>query len=553
MAKTVDIDLSDDRLIAIAADMLDDHNYIGALKMLNKNAEITGNDEDSYMLYAEIFDDMGLYERSIHHWFKFMDIAQFNELTDCYEGLAVGYMNLGNEHFSAYYYNKLLLETDEVDAATREQIVRDFLSNEENPLKISFPPELADVSDVMNEGVNQMKRGEYDKALETFGGIAEGNPKWSTAHNYMAMCHIISDRGDNAEAECLNILEREPENIQALSTLAAVKAEAGREEEARELTRRLLALDVDSSEEIYKIATVCCENKMHEEAYGLFCKMNQDFANDQNVLYFKAIAAFNSKKFTESFEAFDRLMTIYPDATTAQYYYREARDMYENGEWREMSYFYTLPQEIRESTLKILAAYLKLSKKQAALLDGELDIEGAVKWCFDEANPSNSEELQVLAAQAAVKAFMDDYVRDLLLHPFLSDSLKIDILIALCERGEENSFGVVICNVFKRVSMRKLNTGLKKRINFIRAYSRLVAHFSIIDDRYGERFAVAAEELYKKLEEEQRLDAAKDTDALTAAIFSSVGSTETGITKSNLCAFFGVEEERVTAITGEQL
>ena len=56
----MDIDLSGDRLIGIAADMVDNHNYIGALKMLNKNAEISGNDEDSYMLYAEIFDDLGL-------------------------------------------------------------------------------------------------------------------------------------------------------------------------------------------------------------------------------------------------------------------------------------------------------------------------------------------------------------------------------------------------------------------------------------------------------------------------------------------------------------
>ena len=32
MKKTVDIDLSADRLIAVAADMVDDHNYIKALK-----------------------------------------------------------------------------------------------------------------------------------------------------------------------------------------------------------------------------------------------------------------------------------------------------------------------------------------------------------------------------------------------------------------------------------------------------------------------------------------------------------------------------------------
>jgi Tfp pilus assembly protein PilF len=63
MIKTTGIDFSEDRLLAIAADYLEDHNYIGALKMLNKNAQINGNAEESYMLYAETFDDMELYEK----------------------------------------------------------------------------------------------------------------------------------------------------------------------------------------------------------------------------------------------------------------------------------------------------------------------------------------------------------------------------------------------------------------------------------------------------------------------------------------------------------
>ena len=551
MSKTVDIDLSDDRLIAIAADMLDDHNFIGALKMLNKNAELSGNDQDSYMLYAEIYDDMGLYERSVHHWFKFMDLAGENELTDCYEGLAVGYMNLGNEHFSAYYYNKLLMETDEVDAATREQILQDFLSVEDNPLKFAYPPEIADVSDVMSEGVGFMKNGDFQKAIEQFDRVAEGNPKWGTARNYMAMCHIVQDRVDLAEEVCLEVLDKRPDDVQALTTLAAVKSEAEKYDEARVITEKLLALDITDTDELYKIATVCCENKMHSEAYSLFCKMDADFQNDQNVLYFKAISAFNAKMFTESFDAFDRLLTIYPDAVIAQFHYRVARQRFDDDKWEEMSYFYSLPQELRQSSLKMLAAFVKLPKKQAVQLADELNIAGPVKWCFDDANPSNSEELKALAAQVAIKAKMDDYCRDLLLHPFLPDKLKIDMLVSLCERGEDDDFGVVICNVYKRVTMRKLNVGARKRTNFTRAYSRLVAHFSILDDDYGERFAVAAEKLYGTLEREERLDAARDTDALTAVIFSNAGITGTGINKENLCSFFDISEKRFLALRGE--
>lgn len=550
MSKSVSIDLSADRLIAIAADMVDEHNYIGALKMLNKNAGITGNDADSYMLYAEIFDDIGLYERSVHNWFKFMDLAEYSELSECYEGLAVGYMNMGNDHFSAYYYNKLLIETDEVDAATREQIVRDFLSVEDNPLKFVWPPEIADVSDVMSEGVNFMKLGDYEKAYEKFDEVAEGNPKWSAARNYMAMCLIVQDRNEQAEQECLHVLEKQPDNIQALATLAAVKSEAGKRDEAHLLTNKLLALDVKDSDDIYKIATVCCENKFHADAYNLFCRMESEYAYDLNILYFKAISAFNAEKFEESFEAFDKLLSIYPDAVTAQYWYGVVRSLREEGKWEELSYFYTLPQQLRQSSLKMLAAFLKLPKKQAEQLAEELNIAGPIKWCFDDATPASTEELQIVAAQAAVKAKMDDYVRDLLLHPSLSDRMKIDVLENLAERNSDNSFGVVICNVFKRVTMRKLNTGIKKRVYFVRAYSRLIAHFSILENEYGERFATAAEKLYGRLEREERLDVAKDVDALTAAVFKEADVTDAGVTQENLCAFFDVSEARINNITG---
>ena len=104
-SKKMKIDFSDERLISIASDMVDEENYLGALKMLNKNAEITGNDEYSYMLYAEIFDDIGLYDKSAHFWFKYLDSTddEYEDLADCYEGLAISYLNRGDRKTAGYY------------------------------------------------------------------------------------------------------------------------------------------------------------------------------------------------------------------------------------------------------------------------------------------------------------------------------------------------------------------------------------------------------------------------------------------------------------------
>ncbi len=553
MAKTLEFDLGADRLIGIAADLVDSHNYIGALKMLNKNAEADGNDEDSYMLYAEIFDDMGLYERCVNGWFRFMDNTAECDWTDCYEGLAVSFMNLGNQHFSAYYYNKLLFENGEISSEDREQIVGDFLSAEENPLKFAYPPRLADCSQIFADGIEFMKSGEYDRAAAEFEKVDEENEKYFSARNYIAMCKIISDRTDEAEQECLNLLKRRPDDVQALTTLAAVKTEAGKRDEALALAEKLISLNPENPDEIYKIATVCCENKLHEQAYKLFCKLPEEFEYDQTVLYFKAVSAFNCGKYEESFTAFDNIVTINPDAVTARFYYNAARAMEQSGEITELGYFYRLPQEIRESSLKMLAAYLRLPAASAKKLSSALDLSACVKWCFDECDGTALDELQSLAAHVAVKACMDDYVRDILLNAFLPDQLKIDTLSALCARNEFNCFGVVICNVYRRVTMQHIMLGRKKRANFMSAYSRLVAHFSILDDEHGKAFAASAEELYKTLSAQDRLDVAKDTDALTAAIYIKSGVREAGVTGKNLWQFFDVTKNRVSVISGEDL
>lgn len=551
MAKTMEIDLSDDRLISIASDLVDSHNYIEALKMLNKNAEISGDDDDSLMLYAEIFDDIGLYEKSINGWFKYLDNTNTIDLAECYEGLAMGFMNIGDEHFSAYYYNKLLMETDEMDPAAREDIIREFLSaHSDNPLKFVYPPNLADFTDEIRRGVDFMKEGDFESAIAEFEKVADGNPKYLSARNYVAMCKIIADRTDEAAEECFNILKNHPDDVQALTTLAAVRTEQKNGEAAAVLAKKLLKLGVSEPDDIYKIATVCCENKMHLEAYETFCKLPSEFDYDLTVLYFKAVSAFNCGKTEESLAIFDKLTTVYPTAVTARYYYNLVRKLAETGEKQELSYFYRLPPELRENSLKVLMAYARLPQASAKKLAEAMDLTACVRWCFDEPEGKDL-ELQRLACHVAVKAGLDEILREVLLNAFLGDSLKIETLGLIAERNVFDYFGVVICNVFKGVTVQALDIGKSKRKLFVRAYAKLFAHFAILKDEYSDRFADGAESLYRKLEAEGRLDGVRNVDALCAAIYVVSGVNAVELGNGGIYQFLGVTEQQVNKILGE--
>ena len=67
--------------------------------------------------------------------------------------------------------------------------------------------------------------------------------------------------------------------------------------------------------------------------------------------------------------------------------------------------FYRLPYEVRESSLKMLAAYLQLSASAAKKLAKEIDISDCVLWCFDEVEGLGDGELKRLAASVFVKKF----------------------------------------------------------------------------------------------------------------------------------------------------
>lgn len=554
MNKTHAIDLSADRLISIASDCIENHDYIAALKMLNKNAVLNGNDEDSYMLYAEAFDDMGLYEKCINGWFKYIDYAgELADLAEAYEGIAVSFMNLGMDSFAAFYYNKLLMETDqELTAENRQEIIEAFLKSEKPPLRFAYPPQLVDYSDEMESGVEFMRKNQFDDAVAEFEKIDKSSEKYLSARNFIAMCNVICDRNEQAEEECRAILRRDSQNVQALTTLAAVKSQQKKSEEAKELARRLLNINPEDGEEIYKIATVCCENGMHEEAYDQFCRLDERFDYDSSLLFFKAVSAYNCGKVEKSLEIFDQLLTIYPNAVTADYWHyvvlEESKKRPE--ERRTLEYFYRLPKDECEANIGFLTAFNRLGDGFARKLGEKTDVTGAIHWCLDEGGDNLADELKLLGAMSAVKGGLDDTVRDILLDAFIPDGVKLEVLSALVQQNRDGAYGLVVCNLYKRITFVPLNLGRNKRKIFLKAYGLVFSRFGMLEQEYPFMLAAAAEKLYSRLKEEGKLNDCRSASTLAAAILKYSEVNESGLKDEQICSFFGADENKVNDLLG---
>ncbi len=531
--KTTKIDFSRKRIAHMADEYYNRGEYISALRFAQREFIEFGGDPDVYARFCDIYEGMGLHGSAINYWFKLLDVAHEDDLPDVYEGLASNYLSIGNERASAYYYNRLIDADETLPEEAKMDIADAFSKNKESKLHFVYPSHLADYSKELNIGSLALKSGDAKRAVQEFEKVSKGAKQYASAKEMQAVAHLLEGEPEKAEKVCLELLSMDENAVRALTTLSAAYLEQGRTEESLALAQRLVEMKIDDPDDVYKVATVCCENNLHEEAYQRFVFLDERMPYDGRTMYFKAVSAYKSGRVDEAERALDKLSTVYPDAEVAKYYLRAIREYkqaVESGEEAippELIYFYHLPQEEREARCDTL---LKISScpKDEAQLFGLLALhDGYFAWCFDEMDGADR-DLQYLALVTAAHVRADEFLQDVLLDFEVADVLKIETLRMLAERNEDMDVGMTLCHIYKEVPLNRITIGRKKRKKFIAAYAKILSKFAVVDGRYTERIQLAAEKLYRALENANALDLIDGEDDCACAIYFVAGLTDLG-------------------------
>ncbi len=531
--KTKKIDFSRKRLAHLADDYYNEGKFLSALRYAHREVLEYGADPDTLARLCDIYEGMGLQGTAVNYWFKFLDIATQEEIPDVYEGLAVNFLGLGNERAAAYYYNRLIDVDDSIPEEARMEIVDAFAGDKRAKFRFVYPPELADYSEEIALGSRLLKAGDCKRAISELDKVAKGSKEYSSAKEMQAVAYLLEGNAERAEQVCDELLKEDPEAVRVMATLAAVYLEQGREEESLALAKRLAAMPITDSDDIYKIATVCCENGLHEEAYQKFLILEDKMPYDGRMLYFKGVSAYKSGRLQEAEQALDQLCTIYPDAEVAKYYLNALREYTASLKDEsplpppEFIYFYHLPQEEREHRCRSLIKIGGAPKDEAQLFGLLALHDGYFTWCFDEMD-GGDRDLQYLGLVTAVHVRADDFLQDVLLDFEVADVLKVETLRMLIERNEDVDVGLVLCNIYKRVSIYRIAIGRKRRKKFLEGYARVASKFGVIDSKYGKRLRDAAEGLYRSLERKNALDLVDNPDDIACAIYFLAGLHELG-------------------------
>lgn len=514
------LDFSDEFLLDSAEKRYEAGDYMGTLTMLNKRAGMYRPCADASALYADVYEAFSLWIPCADAWFRFLDTCNEADFGEGYEGLSLAFANMGDALRAELYYRRSFEVSGEVPPSDLDE--EDFVPEQRPQLRLIHSDDgTVSDPDLLRRGVLFVKLGELDKAKEVLSEIEPGSEDFPSACGLIAMCKLLTGDTAGAAEECERMLEYHPDNIHALTTYCAVLGAQDRKEEAKAVGRKLAAMDSDSAEDLYRIATALCETGLDGEAYEKLTKLKGMQPYDDSILWFHAVAALRSGRKEEAISSLETLTTVYPRRVIATLYLERLRGDKEVT----ISYFYRLPEDTYKELTSFLLMADGVESEMAERLGGDKEIENYIRLAFDQLE-GRDQKLQQLAARVAVKCRCDDVVRELLLDFEGDEFIKLSMMRDLVLRNEDNSFGVVICNFYREFYTHKMEFDGRRPDQFMEAFAEVYSRYSITADDNERKLLYAAEDVNYTLVDADAEDLFAEKDALAAAIYREARLTD---------------------------
>lgn len=501
------LEYDEEFLLESAEKRFETGDYLGALTMLNKRGEKFGSDADASALYADIYEALGLWHMCADAWFRFLDTCNSADFSEGYEGLAVAFLNMGDVFQSDFYYRRAFdgapVEMPDISVPHLRLVHSDDGSAEE--------------LEYIHHGIECLRVGDLSEAKKAFSQVPPESKEYPSASGLIAMCMLLKGDVDGAAEECEKLLAYHPENVHALTTYCGVLSTKGDVEGSKKVAKQLAALEITSAEDLFRVSTVLCETGLDEEAYEKLVQLKDKLPYMVDVLWFYAVASYRTGRLEEAISSLEKLVTVYPRKVIAAYYLVCMRKERDGEKPVGINYLYRLPDDEYNSLIEFFSCVMSMKNSEIAEI-ADVDFTDKFRLAFDHLD-GRDDNMQMHAIKAAMKLKSDVILREILLDFDVDEAVKLYILRDLTIRNEDDSFGVVICNLYKEFFIHKLMIGSKKRAAFLRAFADVYAKFVILEDENEEKILTAAEDIYDSLAEAEALDLCVDEAAVSAAIY----------------------------------
>lgn len=127
----------------------------------------------------------------------------------------------------------------------------------------------------------------YSKAIEYYS-LAKRDKQFEESSNYqIGVCYVMQKDWNNAEIIFKDILKRDPENSTLKSSIAYIKANSGKFQEAIDLYRELYELYPNESSYLINYITVLIADERYEIASQRLTELKENFPDTQEITAFE--------------------------------------------------------------------------------------------------------------------------------------------------------------------------------------------------------------------------------------------------------------------------
>jgi tetratricopeptide (TPR) repeat protein len=231
-----------------------------------------------------------------------------------------------------------------------------------------------------SQGVAQLSRDDYGRALQFFERATELDPNYPEAWYQAGFCYGVLGRHQDALKASKQAARLRPEWAEAHVNIGASSYAIGQYKEAADSYRQALRLE-DTPDTQYALGlTLGRLNRTEEEilAYRRAITMKPDHANALERL---GMALFKQKRFGEAATAFDSLKTYKPDAKTYNFLGESYLETGKNDESIEaFNSAVGYDPDFEKARYNLGRAYMKSGNREMAQVQYEILNNSRSEW-----------------------------------------------------------------------------------------------------------------------------------------------------------------------------
>ena len=420
---------------------------------------------------------------------------------------------------AGYYFNEQLMLRDEIDgvyAEVMEDYLEELSQSEEPKFSIVKDKTQKDIDEkIVQEAKTRVELQDIDGAISRLSQIEKDSPCYGEAMLDKAFIYLNVSDAENAYSCVKGCIESGYKSLVALTLAIDLSSALGLKES---FFYRQMLIDwspIDDYEK-YKLLTVLCDYNMFDKALSVANELLSVNPNDANTSYVKGFLLYNNGDFKGAELYFKRAYLLSYSYPSLFYLKVAQRAVDGKACYDKLKIAFDVPEDVAKENSQIIKDFVSGEKN---LYDyTEKCLLELADWCFSSGDDSLAFSLSWIFLLSGEKSLLRK-VKDQLVSPAVSDSVKQSIVSIMCDCTDEAKVKVVYENFFMTLTFNRPDFKEENRELFKKAYAKAFGRLSILNIEKLYRLSIGAMELQNELIASGKINEIKGISTLACAMY----------------------------------